>query len=117
MCFNFIIKYDLLFYNMDFELNNVFKFGVYYNPAWQHYNAPTNVVCDRCKRTNLPVCLGYDSLDLCMLCVHEMSKIKSQPTVPVRPLTRMSQDMYRTLMAQDTYRSFNNTYMMQDMYK
>lgn len=49
---------------------------VYHNPASKHY--PTNfnaiVFCDRCKRSHLEVCIGYENnLDLCLDCIKEIA--------------------------------------------
>jgi hypothetical protein len=52
--------------------------GIYYNPANKHYNNPNGTVsCDRCKREDIKVCIGYgENYDLCMTCVDEISKIR-----------------------------------------
>ena len=44
----------------------IVKYGKYYNPASKHYQNVTsnpNVQCDRCKRTNLSVCIGWEKHD------------------------------------------------------
>lgn len=50
---------------------NVFKNGIYYNPATDHYPDIKNVLvsCDRCKIINLHVCVGWESYDLCLKCM------------------------------------------------
>lgn len=122
---------------MDSELLTVYKYGTYYNPAWKHYGGETNVVCDRCKSSNLSVCIGHGSLDLCMICINEMSTYKSSQKIFTkmqqsiyRPITRMRQGIYQptetaTLMAQhmfkpsdDAYDPYDDThtYMVQNMY-
>lgn len=48
----------------------IIKEGTFYNPAINHYNkANGSVNCDRCKRHNLPCCIGFEDQDLCMDCV------------------------------------------------
>jgi hypothetical protein len=47
-------------------LNN----GIFYYPAWKHYDKPcANVICDKCLTNNLNACIGYGDSDLCLLCV------------------------------------------------
>jgi hypothetical protein len=115
---------------MDSELLTVYKYGTYYNPAWKHYGSETNVVCDRCKSSNLSVCIGHGSLDLCMMCIHEMSTVRPSQKI----MTKMMQGIYRpgiyrpeiaTLMVQHMFRPSDDaydprddthTYMVQNMY-
>lgn len=52
-------------------LNN----GIWYYPAWRHYNSLVCVVCDRCNKSNLPACIGFDNIDLCILCVNDLINI------------------------------------------
>mgnify|MGYP001565582938 CR=1 FL=1 len=47
---------------------NIARHGAYYNPAWKHYGRHTNVVCDKCRKSNLNVCIGYMQSDLCLTC-------------------------------------------------
>lgn len=42
--------------------------GRFYYPAWMHYGKPVNVLCDRCRASRLSVCIGFGSIDLCMIC-------------------------------------------------
>ena len=47
--------------------------GTYYAPATKHYNNPAlMVVCDRCGKQNLKVCIGLGTSDLCMRCVTDL---------------------------------------------
>lgn len=72
--------------------SNIFRYGIYYNPASTHYaehnrnlttfgpyqefnSKPVNVVCDRCSKSNLKVCIGWNDSDLCMKCVDEISNL------------------------------------------
>lgn len=48
--------------------------GVYYIPAWRHYNTQVSVVCDRCNKTHLSACIGYQNYDLCLNCVDKISE-------------------------------------------
>jgi len=61
---------------ISFEIEQeVYKYGTYYNPASKHYSLfeDINVVCDRCNRSRLPVCIGYNEYDLCLKCVDAIS--------------------------------------------
>ena len=86
--------------------------GTYYNPASNHYDINTNVMCDKCFRDNLNVSIGWKSFDLCLLCVNEINtqiknksnntinqnKTKSSPkrkTSSKRTLRRMMQRQYK----------------------
>jgi len=55
---------------------NIAKKGTYYCPAYKHYatnnNDEINVVCDRCNRENLKICVGYNNKDLFMSCVKDL---------------------------------------------
>ena len=49
------------------------KYGTFYNPASKHYNTENaNVVCDKCKKNNLTICIGYQNYDLCLSCVQNI---------------------------------------------
>ena len=56
----------------------IYKFGTYYNPAGNHYGRRTSVICDRCKRSNLNVCIGWLTYDLCLRCVQEIDTTESK---------------------------------------
>lgn len=53
------------------KLIEVIKCGVYYNPAYKHYGQDGIVFCDRCRKQDLSVCIGYEMYDLCLQCVQE----------------------------------------------
>jgi len=57
------------------------KYGTYYNPAYQRYGEEGNVFCDRCKKQDLSVCIGYESLDLCLQCVQEVVDNMNNPGI------------------------------------
>lgn len=57
------------------------KYGIYYNPAHNHYGEEGNVYCDKCKKENLSVCIGYESLDLCFQCVQEVADCMNKPGI------------------------------------
>jgi hypothetical protein len=124
---------------MDKELLDVFKYGKYYNPAYLHYNkSDAVVICDRCKRSNLKICIGHGSNDLCMICVSEIGDLVRykldapigsrmmqtmylpKTETPVR--TKMESGIYRrpieytTDMEQDIYNIPRVAQMMQSMY-
>lgn len=102
------------------NLMDVFNNGKYYNPANAHYNYSGIVNCDRCNTSNIKVCIGYNDLDLCMQCVHYISKnvydsssVDTNPKVTkYPPLTLMEQNVYIT--DSDSSRIVNR--MMQHMY-
>lgn len=65
----------------DAIMKKIYTYGTYYNPASSHYgNDPTgsrsanrSVMCDRCYRKNLNICIGYDRFDLCLSCVETVA--------------------------------------------
>lgn len=87
---------------------NIYKYGNYYNPAHSHYNRITNVVCDRCLKKNLNICIGWEDKDLCLKCVSDIDTIiKNNPyadipiidkiTIGNKPfgiVTKMMQSMF-----------------------
>ena len=47
--------------------------GQFYFPASKHYtSSSTNVCCDRCNKSNLAACIGYQKSDLCLVCANEL---------------------------------------------
>jgi hypothetical protein len=59
---------------------NYFKIldhGTYYYPAWKHYDREVNVLCDRCGESNIRACIGLGERDLCLMCMHELTKKKT----------------------------------------
>jgi len=101
---------------MDLELIAVYQHGIYYNPAWKHYGRETNVCCDRCKSSNLNICIGYRELDLCLVCVNEISRFREYPKI----ITKMQQSIFKPSLpgddAYDPYDDMNYTLMTQSMY-
>lgn len=92
------------------NLMDVCHFGKYYDPASSHYGPGRVVKCDRCGKTNLKVCFGYQKLDLCLTCVDvllEQETPRDTPD-PEIALTFMEQDQFRpkyaTLMQQAQFR-------------
>lgn len=79
--------------------------GRFFYPAGLHYGNPAaTVICDRCKRSGIKSCIGYESQDLCLPCVEQVvSSISVLPTASSRPLTNMEQDMMRTFMMQSDF--------------
>ena len=84
----------------------VFRNGIYYSPASKHYNngnADLSVVCDRCKKTNLDICIGYETYDICLQCIQEISnQLKKQKEIEKFPsctATYMQQDQFRPMYA------------------
>ncbi len=56
----------------------IWKYGTYYNPASKHYGNPGNIMCDKCFKDNLNMCIGYEDYDLCLNCVEDINKIKQK---------------------------------------
>lgn len=54
---------------------DVLKHGIFYNPAYLHYPNGNlkQVKCDNCEEL-INVAIGYNDVDLCMLCVHNLTK-------------------------------------------
>ena len=96
----------------------IYKYGIYYNPANSHYGNNSNVVCDRCYRQGLDVCIGYQSYDLCLKCILEINT-ESKTQFPYNPIatqmvmTNMEQKQFKTYMMQDQY----ETFMMQNQFR
>ena len=92
---------------------NVYKNGNYYCPASSHYDQSPdecNVSCDRCKRSNLRSCIGWNEIDLCLQCNSEIEQISS------RDLLGDDDDMM-TLMMQDLFRPHTLTEMKQEQFR
>ena len=90
------------------DFTNITKYGTFYYPASKHYshnNPAANVVCDRCKRSGLDACIGWNDQDLCLSCVNEIIKTHS-PIQRDHPesLTFMQQSQFRTNMQQSQFR-------------
>ncbi len=75
------------------------KYGEYYNPASSHHGGGKNinVMCDKCYKDKLEICIGYENYDLCLSCNEEINKIKNKITPkrsgPIR--MRMRARQYR----------------------
>lgn len=83
--------------NIDSIIMNIYKHGKYYNPAWSHYEHGALVSCDRCYRTQLITCLGWNQYDMCLKCADEISSIINiKDSIPYNEYkTKMQQDMFR----------------------
>lgn len=57
------------------EIQQILSFGCYYNPAWVRYGQGTGVHCDLCQSKKLKMCIGYESRDLCLLCVYKLMNL------------------------------------------
>lgn len=81
------------------NLMEIAKKGMYFYPAYKHYGIITNVMCDRCNKTNLKACIGYDSRDLCLKCADTLISMSSQSVNTIStnreyPLTLMAQTAF-----------------------
>lgn len=94
---------------MDNKFVNIVKHGTYFSPANKHYGGNGTVVCDRCAKTNLKICIGYGSDDMCLECVSVVSNkmqclsVDSDKTQFVAPPPQM--DDVRVTMIQSMYRN------------
>lgn len=60
--------------------HDICTYGTFFNPASRHYGMhDANVICDRCRRQYLDVCIGYGSRDLCLQCVQEVTRQIQSP--------------------------------------
>ncbi len=98
--------------------------GTFYFPAGAHYSNPdAKVICDRCKRSGIPACIGFERNDLCLPCA-EVVALRTTPAAGsdrihvLRPLRNPSPDIVTpvmTLMVQDIF-DLPRTRMAHDMY-
>lgn len=110
---------------------NIYKNGTYYNPAKKHYGVDSvNIVCDRCYKNNLDICIGWVSYDLCLSCVQAIHREVNRGEFPEiietkKPeiLSKMLQSQFRedaikTYMMQDQFREYSiKTLMMQNQFR
>lgn len=109
---------------------DIVKQGKYYFPANQRYGVGKYVVCDRCKRHDIPSCIGYGDMDLCLPCAEQVAVIiKKKESAPdpyeLSPFggirTRMATSRFEqptTLMATSRFRDLSTmTYMASDRFR
>ena len=60
---------------MDLIYIDIYKYGIYYNPACKNYNEEIEVGCDRCMKLNISTCIGLREYDICLECNAEIEKI------------------------------------------
>jgi hypothetical protein len=100
-------------YQISSKFSEVVENGQFFFPAYSHYGTKTNVVCDRCKKTNLVSCIGYDTLDLCLSCAGTVTEMLSKNITnsippPIGSLTKMEQNTFKPMIL---------TEMQQNMFK
>ena len=54
----------------------ILREGTFYYPAWRHYGKRVSVVCDRCHKRDINACIGLGDMDLCGMCMDEISRDK-----------------------------------------
>ncbi len=60
---------------MDEIFVNIYKFGVYYYPAYRHYEDDRiEVGCDKCGELDIPSCIGWKDYDICLKCMAEIEE-------------------------------------------
>lgn len=107
---------------MDKKLLEVATKGTYYNPANSHYGNKDIVICDRCQMADIKVSIGYEDLDLCLVCTHVLVDMNTKPTKSAKPLqeecTESSESESGMRMRQQMYRETKKpvTKMKQAMY-
>lgn len=100
----------------------VLRNGTYYFPATKHYNNnATSVICDRCHKSGLDVCIGLDSYDLCLPCIQEISRIYNPSTVNPPPVFHGSYEPHGPIMTMMVQEQFNpgddvKTFMVQEQF-
>ena len=63
------------------SFTNVFKKGTLFSPSSMRYGAKCSVQCDRCFSTDIPDCISYKDVDLCIQCTGEVKVIVNGKTV------------------------------------
>lgn len=67
---------------------DIYEFGIYYNPATDHYDDGSEVECKMCQKNNLSSSIGWISYDLCLSCTSKIENIidnkknKNKLTIP-----------------------------------
>jgi hypothetical protein len=61
--------------------DDVRKKGIYYNPANKHYDGKGSVSCDKCKKDDLTMCIGWKDNDLCLDCVNGIKKVIKKQSI------------------------------------
>ncbi len=74
--------------------------GQFFYPASNHYTPGANVICNKCNKTNLISCIGYESSDLCLICADLVVKYiraieESIPFAPQQPYYSDSRVVYK----------------------
>jgi len=77
--------------NPDVQFESIVRNGTFFFPATRHYQNGSNVVCDRCARTNLPASIGYGDQDLCLACADRVSNQMNSSGFGVPPIRRLDQ--------------------------
>lgn len=72
------------------QLEDVARHGTYFNPASDHYKNPDVILCDKCHKSNLQVCIGYQDMDLCLDCVKSILDQQGDQDTQVRTLMMSS---------------------------
>lgn len=91
--------------------------GTFYNPAAKHYNkTDVNVICDRCRKANLDMCIGYETYDMCLSCVQEANtQLKRHKEIQKFPPTMYDRFIETAYPDRDQERTA--TYMSQAQFR
>jgi hypothetical protein len=106
----------------DASLNRaILERGVFYYPAGLRYaNPDAAVTCDRCRRTRILACIGFEHYDYCLPCVDAVARAQPSRTYDSSTRPPMTQNslpsQYMTLMVQDMFTP-PATRMMDSMYR
>ncbi len=106
--------------NRDIMLN-IYKNGTYYNPAKKHYGSDaTNIVCDRCYKNNLDICIGWLTYDLCLQCIQSINKEITGSKLPeIVEIVKIKKPDPLLKMRQSQFRESDGvkTFMMQSQFR
>ena len=73
---------------MNFQ--EIFSKGSFYRPAYKHYStfyvAKIEVMCDRCKASNINSCFGYKNFDICLSCAAYLEREQITETTKPTPV-------------------------------
>lgn len=97
------------------NLMEIAKKGMYFCPAYKHYGQMTNVVCDRCNKTNLKACIGYNDKDLCLKCADSLTNMLINDSDNYKQVSIVRDFPVLTKMEQHKFVPLHTTMMMQNM--
>lgn len=97
----------------DNQLISACSYGKFYFPAIKHYEYKGLVYCDLCKKTNIPACIGYKNIDLCMLCAYTVNSCTKYDELDICK-TLMEQYMFYSNFSRPKILQSNNEIKLLD---